>query len=101
MVLSGGAGMETHIGQITHFYNRINVAVLELSHALHVGDQVHFLGHTTDFVQNVTSMEIEHKKVFSAGPEDEVALKVNEPVRKGDKIFKIIEETSSTNTDLC
>jgi len=38
-------------------------------------------------------MEIEHKKVSSASPEDQVALKVNEPVKKGDAIYKIIEES--------
>lgn len=85
--------METKIGHITHFYNRISVAVLELTDKLEVGDKVHILGHTTDFVQNITSMEIEHKKVTSVGPGDEVALKVIEPVRNGDEIFKIIEES--------
>jgi len=81
--------METQIGQITHFYNGISVAVLSLTEPLELGDKVHFLGHTTDFIQNVTSMEIDHKKVDTVGPGDEVALKVNEPVRKGDAIYKI------------
>lgn len=85
--------METKIGYITHFYNRISVGVLDLTDKLEVGDKVHILGHTTDFVQNITSMEIEHKKVTSVGPGDEVALKVIEPVRNGDEIFKIIEES--------
>lgn len=83
--------METKIGQITHFYNRISVAVLSLTDELEVGDRIHILGHTTDFIQNVSSMEIEHKKVFSVVPGDDVALKVTEPVRKGDLIHKIIE----------
>jgi hypothetical protein len=84
--------MEMKTGQITHFYNRISVAVLSLTHKLDLGDTIHVLGHTTDFIQKVSSMEIEHKKVFSAGPDDEVALKVIEPVRTGDTIYKIIEE---------
>lgn len=86
--------METKIGQITHFYNRISVAVLSLTEQLDIGDQVHILGHTTDFVQQVNSMEVNHKKVLSIGPGDEVALKVNEPVRKGDAIYKIIPDPS-------
>jgi len=84
--------MESKIGHITHFYNRISVGVLDLTEKLELGDRIHFLGHTTDFVQNVTSMEIEHKKVTSVGPGDEAALKVIVPVRKGDEIFKIIQE---------
>ncbi len=84
--------MESKIGNITHYYNRISVGVLDLTNNLELGDKVHILGHSTDFIQNVTSMEIEHKKVTSVGPGDEVALKVIEPVRKGDGIYKIVEE---------
>jgi len=91
IVIRGGVVMETPIGYVTHFYNRISVAVLSLTSHLELGDKVHFLGHTTDFEQNVSSMEIEHNKVTTVGPGDEVALKVIEPVRNGDEIYKIIE----------
>ena len=84
--------MERQIGHITHYYNRISVAVLSLSEPLELGSIIHISGHTTDFTQPVASMEIEHQKVTSAGPDDEVALKVIEPVRRGDAVFKIIEE---------
>ena len=81
--------METIIGRVTHFYNRIGVAVLSLTDILKIGDQVLIQGRSTDFFQEVTSMEIEHQKVTSAGPGDEVALKVDEHVRQGDLIYKI------------
>lgn len=81
--------METRIGYITHFYDRIYVAVLSLTDTLEVGDKVHISGRATDFVQEVTSMEIEHEKVFTVGPGDEVAIKVIEPAKKGDVIYKI------------
>jgi len=85
--------MENHIGYITHFYDRISVAVLSLTETLNLGDQVHITGHSTDFTQDVTSMEIEHTKVTTVGPGDEVALKVIEPAKKGDKIFKITPDS--------
>ena len=84
--------METKIGEVIHFYNHISVAVLNLTDALEVGDRVHILGHTTDFIQNVTSMEIDHHKVISVGQGDEVALRVIEPVREGDAIYKLRPE---------
>jgi putative protease len=84
--------MEERIGKITHFYNRIRVAVLEISGELKVGDVVHFVGRTTDFTQGVKSMEIEHQKVESAGAGTEVALKVISRVRKGDSVYKVTEE---------
>ena len=83
--------MEERIGQVTHFYNRIRVAVLELTGELQVGDVVHFLGRNTDFTQGVASMEIEHQKTDAAGPGSDVALKVSHRVRGGDSIYKVIE----------
>jgi hypothetical protein len=82
--------METRVGKITHFYNHLSVAVLELSRELKVGDNIHILGHSTDFDQQVSSMEIEHQKVLSAGPRMEVALKVVGAVRRSDKVFRVV-----------
>jgi len=84
--------MRERIGIVTHYYSRLRVAVLELSGELKVGDSIHILGYTTDFEQVVGSMEIEHEKVQSVGPWDEVALKVARVVRRGDKLYRIVEE---------
>lgn len=84
--------MEKQIGKITHYYDRISVAVLALTDSLEVGDEIRISGHTTDFTQNITSLEIEHEKILMAEPGDEVAMKVIDSVRKGDKLYKIIEE---------
>jgi len=83
--------MEILIGTVTHYYNRISVAVLNLSGALKVGDKILILGRSTDFVQVVTSMEIEHRKVPAVSPGMEVALKVADSVRSGDEVYKIVE----------
>ena len=79
------------IGKVTHYFSRIRVAVLELSGELKVGDSIHILGHTTDFEQLVGSMEINHEKVQSVGPGDDVALKVTRMVREGDKVYSVSE----------
>jgi hypothetical protein len=81
--------METKIGKVTHYFNHINVAVLDLSAELKVGDTVRFLGHSADFTQTIDSMEIEHQKVESAGPQKEVALKTIQPVHEGTEVFKV------------
>jgi putative protease len=83
--------METQIGQITHYYSRIGVAVLVLTGELTIGETIHILGHTTDINQQVTSMEIEHNQVQSVGPGMEVALKMTVPVRSGDFVYKVVE----------
>ncbi|HLA98052.1 MAG TPA: hypothetical protein VJL34_06330 [Anaerolineales bacterium] len=80
--------MEVLIGKVVHFYNRINVAVLDLNDELTMGDTIHIVGRVTDFTQTAESIEIEHQKVRSAGP-GEVALKVWDYVRRGDEVYKV------------
>ena len=84
--------MDIRVGKVTHYYNRVSVAVLELTGELKVGETIHICGRITDFEQRVGSMEIEHQKIQSAESGKEVALEVTEPVRKGDIVFKCMKD---------
>lgn len=81
------------IGEVTHFYNRISVAVLALTDTIRLGETVRFLGHTTDFRQQVISLQIEHQSVDEARPGQDVAMEVEQRVRRGDMVFKLSETT--------
>jgi putative protease len=74
------------IGKVTHFFDRISVAVVSLDKALKLGDRVHFQGPHTDFQQEITSMQVEHQAVEKGKKGEEVAIKVDQPVRKGDSL---------------
>ena len=80
------------IGQVTHFFDRISVAVLVLVETIRMGDTIHFLGHSSDFTQEIKSLQIEHQPVEEAGAGQEVAIKVDRPVRPGTSVFKITVE---------
>ena len=80
------------VGEVNHFYNRIGVAVIDLVDSLQVGDQVHFFGRSTDFHQEIASMQIEHESITEAGKGQEVAIKVERRVRNRDKVFRITDE---------
>ena len=80
------------VGQITHYFDHINVAALELTEPLRVGDIIHILGHSTDFKQEVTSLQIEHQSVNEAKPGDDVGMKVDQRVHPHDKVFKLTDE---------
>jgi putative protease len=82
----------TRVGSVTHYFDRISVAVLELTETIKVGDTLHFLGHSSDFMQKVESLQIEHKAVNEAGPGQDVAMKVSQPVRPHTAVFKITGE---------
>jgi len=75
------------IGTVTHWFSHLSVAGVRLTAPLAVGDRIHIRGHTTDLVQTVSSMEIEHRKVDHAGPGDDVALAVVGRVHEHDLIF--------------
>jgi len=77
------------IGKITHYFGNIGVAVIELSDALKVGDTIRIVGGTTDFTQQIESMEIEHQKVEAAKAGDSAGLKINQKVREGYKVYKV------------
>ncbi len=84
--------MDIRVGKVTHYYDRIGVAVLDLSAEITVGETIHIHGRTTDFTQRIGSLEIEHQKIQSAGPGAEVALKMLEPVREGDVIYQVVAD---------
>jgi len=78
------------IGQISHYFSKIGVAVIELSDALKAGDSIRIAGgEGTDFTQQVESMEVDHQKVQEAKTGDSVGLKVDQKVREGYKVYKI------------
>jgi len=80
------------VGEVNHFYNRIMVAVIDLVDTLQVGDQVHFFGRSTDFRQEIKSMQIEHQTITEAGEGSEIAIKVEHRVRNHDKVYKFSED---------
>ena len=76
------------IGTVTHWFGHLSVAGVRLTAPLAVGDRIHIRGQTTDLVETVSSMEIEHRKVDRAGPGDDVALAVVGHVHEHDRIYR-------------
>jgi len=79
------------VGVVTHYFTKIGVAVIELIGKLSVGDRILIQGSTTDLEQAVASMQIEHKNVPSASRGQSIGLKVEQRVREGDKVYRIVE----------
>jgi putative protease len=76
------------IGRVTHYFSHLSVAAVTLTAPLKVGERIHIRGHTTNIVQDVGSLEVEHAQVDSAAPGDDVAMKVDDHVRDHDLIFR-------------
>ena len=80
---------EREIGRVTHYFSHLGVASLELDEELKVGDRIHVQGHTTDFYENVDSMEVEHTRVPLARPGDSIAIEVAEKTRTHDHVMLV------------
>lgn len=80
---------EKPIGQITHYYSRVSVGIIELTEELNVGDVIHIKGKHTDFAQTVDSMQVEHQSVSHADKGKSVGVKVKEKVRERDQVFRV------------
>jgi hypothetical protein len=75
------------VGEVTHFYDQIKVAVVILKKELRLGDTIEFLGHGKSFVQKVYSMQIEHEQVSAAKKGQVIGMKVAEPVKEKDLVY--------------
>ena len=85
--------MEVEVGKITHFFSHLNVGIIEVTHGdLKIGDKIHLKGHTTDFFEDIESMQKEHASVDSARGGESVGIKVKSPVREHDLVFKVLPE---------
>ena len=79
----------TEVGEIIHFFTKINVAIVELTATLAVGDQILIKGPTTNVEEKVESMQIEHENVQKATRGQSIGLKVNDRVREHDVVYKV------------
>jgi len=77
------------IGEVTHYYKDIQVAVVKLKDSLSKGEKIKIKGHTTDLEQTVESMQKDHNAIEVANSGDEIGLKVKDRVREQDKVFKV------------
>ncbi len=79
--------MEKEIGEVSTYFSHVDVAAVKLSGTLKLGQRVRFKGNTTNFEQEVDSIQIDRKDVGEAKKGAHVGIKVAEKVRPHDKVF--------------
>jgi putative protease len=81
---------EEKVGRVEKFFAKPSVAAIEVTAGvLKIGARRHFKGHTTDFEETITSMQVENQPVEEAKPGDLVGIKVKERVRENDTVFRV------------
>jgi len=82
---------EERVGIVTHYFTHLSVAIVQLdSGMLREGDVVHIKGHTSDFIQRVESMEVEHVHVSEVLAGQSFGLRVKEHAREHDVVYKVL-----------
>ena len=77
------------IGRISHFYDNIMVAVLDLDAPVKVGDKILIEMHDgNSFEMKIESMQVEHEQIKSAKKGQSVGLKTPELVKGHAKVYK-------------
>jgi translation elongation factor EF-Tu-like GTPase len=83
---------EDQIGVVVNYYAKLGVAAVKVTNGtIKTGDLLKYKGHTTEFTETVTTMEIENQPFEQAQAGDLVGVKVKERVREKDKVYKVIE----------
>lgn len=82
------ASNEEALGSVTHYYSHLSVAIVQINKGiLRTGDAIHIKGHSTDFMQQVESMEYEHQHVDEASPGQSVGIKIKDHAREHDIVY--------------
>lgn len=83
--------LEIEVGVVDDFFAKPVVAGVRLSGRMKIGDRIRIVGHTTDLLMTVESMQIDNKPVSEADTGQSVGIKVADRVRSGDKVYLITE----------
>jgi len=83
--------LEIEVGIVDGFFAKPVVAGVRLSGKAKVGDRIRIVGHTTDLMMTVESMQVDNKPVSEAYSGQSVGIKVADRVRSGDKVYLITE----------
>jgi len=78
------------VGNIKHCYPKAGAVSLDLKHiGIKINDKIVIEGAKTFIEQEITSIEVENKKVKKANKGEEAAILINGSANNGDKVFVI------------
>lgn len=90
---NGGVTMpEEEVGMIVKFFAKPSVAAIKITKGtIKRGDILKYKGHTSDFTEEVTSMEMDNQPIDEAKVGDVIGVKVEERVREKDIVYKVVD----------
>ncbi|MBN2453442.1 MAG: hypothetical protein JXB40_04190 [Candidatus Omnitrophica bacterium] len=78
------------IGKVTHYFPHVNAAAVKLlKSGIKIGDKIYLKGHTTDFKEDIRSMQLDHAPIQEGRKGQEIGLFVKSRVRIGDSVYRL------------
>jgi len=80
------------VGIISHYYNHLGVAIIEVKSPFSVGDTLKFIKHANGeelFQQIISSIQEDHKAINKTKKGMSVGIKVDKIVHEGVEVYKI------------
>jgi putative protease len=82
---------EELVGIVEKFFAQPGVAAVKVIRgAIKKGDTLRYVGHTTNFADQVASMQVNNQPVEEAKAGDFIGVKVKQRVRENDKVYKVL-----------
>jgi putative protease len=83
---------EEEVGVVVKFFAKPSVAAIKVTRgSIKKGDTLMYKGHTTDFTEEVKSMELDNQPIEEANVGDMIGVKVKERVRENDVVYKVVD----------
>ena len=83
---------EEEVGVVEKFFAKPSVAAIQVTKGtIKRGDTLMYKGHTTEFTEEVKSMELDNASIEEAKPGDLIGIQVKERVREKDLVYKVVE----------
>lgn len=82
-----------YVAKVSNYFSNINVVEAQMeAKELNVGDKIYIIGETTGVIETeIKEMRLERDAVKKVSKGDTFSFPVNELIRRGDKVYKIIE----------
>lgn len=77
------------VGVVTHYLDKIKVAIVKLGTDLRVGVRLQWVGKNGPFNQKLSSMQIDREQVENANRGQEVGIKVSKKVVIGEMVYLV------------
>jgi len=83
---------EEEVGVVVKFFTKPSVAAINVTKgSIKKGDTLMYKGHTTDFTEEVESIEIDNQSVDEAKVGDMIGIQVKERARENDIVYKVVD----------